>query len=86
MCGLVCSRYRRDARSLDEDEEMWFNDDEDDEEGEAVEKTRPEEDFPESYGKYMEAKKGECTSSLSVVFVYGEGAACWCRSPEMFVL
>ncbi|XP_046885032.1 serine/threonine-protein phosphatase 4 regulatory subunit 3-like isoform X2 [Hypomesus transpacificus] len=51
------SRYRRDARSLDEDEEMWFNDDEDDEEGEAVEKTRPEEDFPESYGKYMEAKK-----------------------------
>ncbi|XP_062320179.1 serine/threonine-protein phosphatase 4 regulatory subunit 3-like isoform X2 [Osmerus eperlanus] len=52
------SRYRRDARSLDEDEEMWFNDDEDDEEGEAVEKSRPEEDFPESYGKYMEAKKG----------------------------
>ncbi|XP_067091898.1 serine/threonine-protein phosphatase 4 regulatory subunit 3-like isoform X1 [Osmerus mordax] len=51
------SRYRRDARSLDEDEEMWFNDDEDDEEGEAVEKSRPEEDFPESYGKYMEAKK-----------------------------
>ncbi|XP_055783622.1 serine/threonine-protein phosphatase 4 regulatory subunit 3-like isoform X1 [Salvelinus fontinalis] len=48
------SRYRRDARTLDEDEdeEMWFNED-----GEAIEKSRPEEEFPESYGKYMEAKK-----------------------------
>ncbi|XP_014056740.1 serine/threonine-protein phosphatase 4 regulatory subunit 3B isoform X6 [Salmo salar] len=51
------SRYRRDARTLDEDEEMWFNEDEDDD-GEAIEKSRPEEEFPESYGKYMEAKKG----------------------------
>uniref|UniRef100_A0A8C8MBD6 Serine/threonine-protein phosphatase 4 regulatory subunit 3 n=1 Tax=Oncorhynchus tshawytscha TaxID=74940 RepID=A0A8C8MBD6_ONCTS len=51
------SRYRRDARTLDEDEEMWFHEDEDDDEGEAVEKSRPEEEFPESYGKYMEAKK-----------------------------
>uniref|UniRef100_A0A8C8MCQ1 Serine/threonine-protein phosphatase 4 regulatory subunit 3 n=1 Tax=Oncorhynchus tshawytscha TaxID=74940 RepID=A0A8C8MCQ1_ONCTS len=50
-------RYRRDARTLDEDEEMWFHEDEDDDEGEAVEKSRPEEEFPESYGKYMEAKK-----------------------------
>uniref|UniRef100_A0A8C7V1J0 Serine/threonine-protein phosphatase 4 regulatory subunit 3 n=1 Tax=Oncorhynchus mykiss TaxID=8022 RepID=A0A8C7V1J0_ONCMY len=48
------SRYRRDARTLDEDEdeEMWFNED-----GEAIEKSRPEEEFPESFGKYMEAKK-----------------------------
>uniref|UniRef100_A0A673ZB38 Serine/threonine-protein phosphatase 4 regulatory subunit 3 n=1 Tax=Salmo trutta TaxID=8032 RepID=A0A673ZB38_SALTR len=54
---LNAIRYRRDARTLDEDEEMWFHEDEDDDEGEAVEKSRPEEEFPESYGKYMEAKK-----------------------------
>uniref|UniRef100_H2SR31 Serine/threonine-protein phosphatase 4 regulatory subunit 3 n=1 Tax=Takifugu rubripes TaxID=31033 RepID=H2SR31_TAKRU len=52
------SRYRRDARSLDEDEELWFNDDDDDDEGEPVEKSRIEDDFSDSYGKYMEAKKG----------------------------
>uniref|UniRef100_A0A672GNE9 Serine/threonine-protein phosphatase 4 regulatory subunit 3 n=1 Tax=Salarias fasciatus TaxID=181472 RepID=A0A672GNE9_SALFA len=52
------NRYRRDARSLDEDEELWFNDDDDDDDGEAVEK-RMEDDFPDSYGKYMEAKKGK---------------------------
>ncbi|KAG7511762.1 serine serine/threonine-protein phosphatase 4 regulatory subunit 3B [Solea senegalensis] len=51
------NRYRRDARSLDEDEELWFNDDDEDDDGEAVEK-RMEEDFSDSYGKYMEAKKG----------------------------
>lgn len=51
-------RYRRDARSLDKDEELWFNDDEDDDDGEAVDK-RMEDDFSDSYGKYMEAKKGK---------------------------
>ncbi|XP_010783293.1 serine/threonine-protein phosphatase 4 regulatory subunit 3 [Notothenia coriiceps] len=50
--------YRRDARSMDEDEELLFNDDDDDDESEAVEKSRMEEDFADSYGKYMEAKKG----------------------------
>ncbi|XP_044581321.1 serine/threonine-protein phosphatase 4 regulatory subunit 3 isoform X2 [Cotesia glomerata] len=30
------SRYRRDQRQLDEDEEMWFNEEEDFDEGEAV--------------------------------------------------
>ncbi|CAG7720631.1 unnamed protein product [Allacma fusca] len=30
------SRFRRDPRQLDEDEEMWFNDDDDIEDGEAV--------------------------------------------------
>uniref|UniRef100_A0A671XWZ5 Serine/threonine-protein phosphatase 4 regulatory subunit 3 n=1 Tax=Sparus aurata TaxID=8175 RepID=A0A671XWZ5_SPAAU len=30
------NRYRRDARSLDEDEELWFNDDDDDDDGEAL--------------------------------------------------
>uniref|UniRef100_A0A671XWW8 Serine/threonine-protein phosphatase 4 regulatory subunit 3 n=1 Tax=Sparus aurata TaxID=8175 RepID=A0A671XWW8_SPAAU len=48
------NRYRRDARSLDEDEELWFNDDDDDDDGEAVEKSRMEDDFSDSYGKYME--------------------------------
>lgn len=57
--SLPSSRYRRDARSLDEDEELWFNDDEDDDEGEAVEKSRIEDEFSDSYGKYMEAKKGQ---------------------------
>ncbi|KAK5908714.1 hypothetical protein CgunFtcFv8_016747 [Champsocephalus gunnari] len=52
------NRYRRDARSMDEDEELLFNDDDDDDESEAVEKSRMEEDFADSYGKYMEAKKG----------------------------
>ncbi|KAM6916611.1 LOW QUALITY PROTEIN: serine/threonine-protein phosphatase 4 regulatory subunit 3B [Xenentodon cancila] len=56
------NRYRRDARSLDEDEELWFNDDDDDEDGEAVEK-RMEDDFSDSYGKYMEAKKGAANGS-----------------------
>lgn len=58
------SRYRRDARSLDEDEELWFNDDDDDDEGEAVEKSRLEDDFSDSYGKYMEAKKGQHPEQL----------------------
>lgn len=57
--GFPSSRYRRDARSLDEDEELWFNDDDDDDEGETVEKSRIEDDFSDSYGKYMEAKKGQ---------------------------
>ncbi|TKS85822.1 Serine/threonine-protein phosphatase 4 regulatory subunit 3-B [Collichthys lucidus] len=52
------NRYRRDARSVDEDEELWFNDDDDDDDGEAVEKSRMEDDFSDSYSKYMEAKKG----------------------------
>lgn len=56
---------RREARSLDEDEEMWFNDDEDDEDAEAVEKSRTDEDFPESYGKYMEAKKGAAANGTN---------------------
>lgn len=45
---------------------MWFNEDEDDD-GEAIEKSRPEEEFPESYGKYMEAKKGKCLHSAQCV-------------------
>jgi hypothetical protein len=46
---------------LEEDEEMWFNEDEE-EEGKAVvapvEKSKPEDDFPDSYEKFMETKKG----------------------------
>lgn len=44
---------------MDEDEELWFNDDDDDDDGEAVEKSRMEEELSDSYGKYMEAKKGK---------------------------
>ncbi|KAM9315386.1 serine/threonine-protein phosphatase 4 regulatory subunit 3B [Gastrophryne carolinensis] len=59
---LRSNRFRRDARALDEDEELWFNEDED-EEGEAVvppvEKSKAEEDFPDSYEKFMETKKAK---------------------------
>lgn len=45
---------------MEDDEETWLNEDDDEEEGETlVEKSKSEEDFPESYEKYMEAKKGE---------------------------
>ncbi|XP_065487712.1 serine/threonine-protein phosphatase 4 regulatory subunit 3B isoform X3 [Caloenas nicobarica] len=57
---LRSNRFRRDARALEEDEEMWFNEDEE-EEGEAVvppvEKSKQEDDFPDSYEKFMETKK-----------------------------
>ncbi|XP_059841956.1 serine/threonine-protein phosphatase 4 regulatory subunit 3 [Hypanus sabinus] len=55
------NRYRRDARALDDDEEMWFNEEE--EEGEAlvphVEKSKSEDDYPDSYGKFLETKKAK---------------------------
>lgn len=73
MKPVMIRRYRRDARSMDEDEELWFNDDDDDEDGEAVER-RMDEDFSDSYEKFMEAKKGNLLN-------------CGCfRHPENFVL
>uniref|UniRef100_A0A4W4FMK7 Serine/threonine-protein phosphatase 4 regulatory subunit 3 n=1 Tax=Electrophorus electricus TaxID=8005 RepID=A0A4W4FMK7_ELEEL len=45
------------ARSLEDDEEMWFNDEEDEDDADAGVEKRVEEDFPESYGKFMGAKK-----------------------------
>nr|XP_033793807.1 serine/threonine-protein phosphatase 4 regulatory subunit 3B isoform X5 [Geotrypetes seraphini] len=58
------NRFRRNTRALEDDEEMWFNEDEE-EEGEAVvppvEKLKPEDEFPDSYEKFMESKKAkEC--------------------------
>ncbi|XP_068609642.1 serine/threonine-protein phosphatase 4 regulatory subunit 3 [Brachionichthys hirsutus] len=55
-------RFRRDARTLEDEEEMWFNTDEDDlEDGEAVvlpaDKTKTEEDLMEPISKFMERKK-----------------------------
>ncbi|KAG8512386.1 Serine/threonine-protein phosphatase 4 regulatory subunit 3B, partial [Galemys pyrenaicus] len=59
---LRSNRFRRDAKALEEDEEMWFNEDED-EEGKTVvapvEKSKPEDDFPDSYEKFMETKKAK---------------------------
>lgn len=43
---------------MEDEEEMWLNEDEDDEDEAAEEKGRSDEDFPESYEKFMEAKKG----------------------------
>ncbi|KAJ8781206.1 hypothetical protein J1605_011190 [Eschrichtius robustus] len=58
---LRSNRFRRDAKALEEDEEMWFNEDEE-EEGKTVvapvEKSKAEDDFPDSYEKFMETKKG----------------------------
>ncbi|XP_027013857.2 serine/threonine-protein phosphatase 4 regulatory subunit 3 [Tachysurus fulvidraco] len=51
------SRYRRDARSVDDDEEIWFNEEEDEDDADAAVEKRVEEDFPESYGKFIGAKK-----------------------------
>ncbi|KAK3507598.1 hypothetical protein QTP70_029670 [Hemibagrus guttatus] len=51
------SRYRRDARSVDDEEEIWFNEEDDEDEADAAVEKRVEEDFPESYGKFMGAKK-----------------------------
>uniref|UniRef100_A0A8C6TND2 Serine/threonine-protein phosphatase 4 regulatory subunit 3 n=1 Tax=Neogobius melanostomus TaxID=47308 RepID=A0A8C6TND2_9GOBI len=55
-------RFRRDARTLEDEEEMWFNTDEDDlEDGEAVvppsDKMKPEQDLMEPISKFMERKK-----------------------------
>lgn len=59
---LRSNRFRRDARALEEDEELWFNEEEE-EEGEAVvppiEKSKAEDDFPDSYEKFMETKKAK---------------------------
>uniref|UniRef100_A0A2I3T0W3 Protein phosphatase 4 regulatory subunit 3B n=1 Tax=Pan troglodytes TaxID=9598 RepID=A0A2I3T0W3_PANTR len=59
---LRSNRFRRDAKALEEDEEMWFNEDEE-EEGKAVvapvEKSKPEDDFPDNYEKFMETKKAK---------------------------
>ncbi|XP_063451010.1 serine/threonine-protein phosphatase 4 regulatory subunit 3B isoform X11 [Pan paniscus] len=59
---LNSNRFRRDAKALEEDEEMWFNEDEE-EEGKAVvapvEKSKPEDDFPDNYEKFMETKKAK---------------------------
>ncbi|XP_063085494.1 serine/threonine-protein phosphatase 4 regulatory subunit 3B isoform X4 [Cavia porcellus] len=59
---LRSNRFRRDAKALEEDEEMWFNEDEE-EEGKAavtpVEKSKTEDDFPDSYEKFMETKKAK---------------------------
>ncbi|XP_076872181.1 serine/threonine-protein phosphatase 4 regulatory subunit 3B isoform X2 [Brachyhypopomus gauderio] len=56
-------RYRREARSLEDDEEMWFNEDEEEDDTDAGVEKRVEEDFPESYGKFMGAKKGTTNGS-----------------------
>uniref|UniRef100_A0A8C1KY30 Serine/threonine-protein phosphatase 4 regulatory subunit 3 n=2 Tax=Cyprinus carpio TaxID=7962 RepID=A0A8C1KY30_CYPCA len=60
-------RFRRDARTLEDEEEMWFNTDEEDlEDGEAVvppsDKMKSDEDLMDPISKFMERKK--CTLLL----------------------
>lgn len=70
VCMLVFSmrsilrnhRFRRDARTLEDEEEMWFNTDEEDlEDGEAVvppsDKMKSDEDLMDPISKFMERKK-----------------------------
>lgn len=62
-------RFRRDARTLEDEEEMWFNTDEDDlEDGEAVvrpsDKIKTEEDLMEPISKFMERKKSKESCSF----------------------
>ncbi|XP_075392215.1 serine/threonine-protein phosphatase 4 regulatory subunit 3B isoform X5 [Tenrec ecaudatus] len=85
---LRSNRFRRDAKALEEDEEMWFNEEEE-EEGKAVvapvEKSKPEDDFPDSYEKFMENKKAKesedkenlpkRTSSGSFKFTFSHSAS-----------
>ncbi|XP_059212260.1 serine/threonine-protein phosphatase 4 regulatory subunit 3 isoform X1 [Centropristis striata] len=65
-------RFRRDARTLEDEEEMWFNTDEDDlEDGEAVvppsDKMKTEEDLMEPISKFMERKKLKDTDDKEVL-------------------
>ncbi|KAM4522387.1 serine/threonine-protein phosphatase 4 regulatory subunit 3 isoform 2-T2 [Odontesthes bonariensis] len=65
-------RFRRDARTLEDEEEMWFNTDEDDlEDGEAVvppsDKMKSEEDLMEPISKFMERKKLKDTDDKEVM-------------------
>lgn len=54
------SRYRRDPRQLDEDEEMWFNEDDEIEEEETVNEHKDlDDEFDQiGLGKILE-KRGE---------------------------
>uniref|UniRef100_A0A8C9WNF5 SMEK homolog 1 n=1 Tax=Scleropages formosus TaxID=113540 RepID=A0A8C9WNF5_SCLFO len=65
-------RYRRDARTLEDEEEMWFNTDEDDlEDGEAVvppsDMMKAEEDLIDPISKFMERKKLKDTDENEVL-------------------
>nr|XP_057912248.1 serine/threonine-protein phosphatase 4 regulatory subunit 3 isoform X2 [Doryrhamphus excisus] len=65
-------RFRRDARTLEDEEEMWFNTDEEDlEDGEAVvrpsDKMKNEEDLMEPISKFMERKKLKDTDDKEVL-------------------
>uniref|UniRef100_A0A8B9HQT6 Protein phosphatase 4 regulatory subunit 3C n=1 Tax=Astyanax mexicanus TaxID=7994 RepID=A0A8B9HQT6_ASTMX len=64
------SRYRRDARSLEDDEEMWFNEDEDEDEAEymgtkKVKESEDKENLP----------KRTPTASFKFTFSHSAGAA-----------
>ncbi len=59
-------RYRRDARSFDEDEDMWLNEDEEEEDvtDAALDKCKSD------YGKFMESEKGICAAFLWASSLY----------------
>lgn len=57
------NRYRRDQRQLDEEEEMWFNEDDDFDEGEAVVPATNSSLINKKLNSELEAI-GECTPWL----------------------
>uniref|UniRef100_A0A4W3JC77 SMEK homolog 1 n=1 Tax=Callorhinchus milii TaxID=7868 RepID=A0A4W3JC77_CALMI len=63
------NRYRRDARTLEEEEEMWFNTDEEElEDGEAVlpaDRSKTDGEIVDHFGKFMERKK--CMESADLI-------------------
>ena len=62
------NRFRRDARSMEEEEEMWFDQDEDLDEGEAIVpandimKTKIDTDF-DQINKILENRRGRSIMS-----------------------
>ncbi len=84
-------RFRRDARTLEDEEEMWFNTDEDDlEDGEAVvppsDKMKTDEDLMEPISKFMERKKCKCGNAVFSALFSFCGNVCFCFSESPCLL
>ncbi|KAA0708508.1 Serine/threonine-protein phosphatase 4 regulatory subunit 3 SMEK -like protein 1 [Triplophysa tibetana] len=80
-------RFRRDARTLEDEEEMWFNTDEEDlEDGEAVvppsDKIKSDEDLMDPISKFMERKKLKESEEVSKEVLTGKSSLSGRQSPS----
>ncbi len=80
LCNNVCSvpsilrnnRFRRDARTLEEEEELWFDQDDELEEGDGILpmtdtlKTKLDTDFDHQINKILENKRGIYHNTLDI--------------------